>query len=134
MWLWYLMAGIAGGVLGGMGMGGGTLLIPLLTLALGVEQMSAQAINLIAFVPMALVSLIFHIKNKLVDFKILLYTLPLAIALSVVGALLVTKLGDDVLRKLFGWFMLIIGVVFLIKLGYEKMQNMLSSHIMEEKK
>lgn len=134
MWLWYLMAGIAGGVLGGMGMGGGTLLIPLLTLALGVEQMSAQAINLIAFVPMALVSLIFHIKNKLVDFKILLYTLPLATALSVVGALLVTKLGDDVLRKLFGWFMLIIGVVFLIKLGYEKMQNMLSSHVMEEKK
>lgn len=134
MWLWYLMAGIAGGVLGGMGMGGGTLLIPLLTLALGVEQMSAQAINLIAFVPMALVSLIFHIKNKLVDFKILLYTLPLATALSVVGALLVTKLGDDVLRKLFGWFMLIIGVVFLIKLGCEKVQNMLSSHVMEEKK
>lgn len=134
MWIWFLLAGIAGGVLGGMGMGGGTLLIPLLTLALGVEQMSAQAINLIAFVPMALVSLIFHIKNKLVDFKILLFTLPLATALSIAGALLVTKLGDDVLRKLFGWFMLIIGVVFLIKIGYEKMQNMLSSHVMEEKK
>lgn len=134
MWTWFLLAGIAGGVLGGMGMGGGTLLIPLLTLALGVEQMTAQAINLIAFVPMALVSLIFHIKNKLVDFKILLFTLPLATALSVVGALLVTKLGDDVLRKMFGWFMLIIGVVFLLKLAYEKIQNTLSSHVMEEKK
>lgn len=134
MWTWFLLAGIAGGVLGGMGMGGGTLLIPLLTLALGVEQMTAQAINLIAFVPMALVSLIFHIKNKLVDFKILMFTLPLATALSVVGALLVTKLGDDVLRKMFGWFMLTIGAVFLLKLAYEKIQNSLSSHVMEEKK
>ena len=36
--LWYALSGLAAGVLAGMGMGGGTLLIPLLTLALGVGQ------------------------------------------------------------------------------------------------
>lgn len=44
----------AAGLLGGMGMGGGTILIPALTIFLGVEQHAAQAANLIAFLPMAL--------------------------------------------------------------------------------
>ena len=52
------------GVLGGLGMGGGTILIPLLTIFFDVEQQQAQAINLVAFIPMAIVSLIIHIKNK----------------------------------------------------------------------
>ena len=52
-----------GGIIGGMGMGGGTLLIPLLTLAAGVEQHLAQAINLMSFVPMSIVALIIHKKN-----------------------------------------------------------------------
>ena len=30
--LWYAVAGVLGGVLGGMGMGGGTVLIPLLSI------------------------------------------------------------------------------------------------------
>ena len=39
-WLWFLLAGLLGGVLAGMGMGGGTLTIPLLVLALGVDQLT----------------------------------------------------------------------------------------------
>jgi uncharacterized membrane protein YfcA len=44
----YLLVGALGGVLGGMGMGGGTLLIPALTIFCEVEQHVAQAINLIS--------------------------------------------------------------------------------------
>ena len=47
-------------MLGGMGMGGGTVLIPALTVILGVEQHVAQATNLIAFLPMALFTLKIH--------------------------------------------------------------------------
>ena len=64
----YILFGALGGLIGGMGMGGGTILIPLLTLFLNVPQLQAQTINLISFIPMAIVSLIIHIKNKLVDF------------------------------------------------------------------
>ena len=64
-----IIIGLLGGVIGGMGMGGGTLLIPLLTIFAGMEQHAAQALNLIAFVPMSVVALGIHIKNKLVDFK-----------------------------------------------------------------
>ena len=56
----YLLVGFLSGMLGGMGMGGGTILIPALTIILGVEQHVAQATNLIAFLPMALFSLKSH--------------------------------------------------------------------------
>ena len=45
----FIIIGVAGGVIGGMGMGGGTLLIPLLTLFTGADQHLAQAVNLIAY-------------------------------------------------------------------------------------
>lgn len=128
--LWYVIAGIAGGVIGGMGMGGGTLLIPILTLLLSVGQLEAQAINLIVFVPMAIVTLIIHIKNKLVDFKKLIFSLPLAIVLAVIGALLVKKIDESILKTTFGVFMLIVGVVFLVKTMLLSVIDKLSDHKM----
>jgi uncharacterized membrane protein YfcA len=50
MFALYILVGIIGGVLGGMGMGGGTLLIPMLGIFFGLEQHVAQAINLISFI------------------------------------------------------------------------------------
>ena len=60
----YALTGFLAGILGGMGMGGGTLLIPILTIFLGFKQKNAQAINLLVFIPMSLFALIIHIKNK----------------------------------------------------------------------
>lgn len=74
---------LVGGVIGGMGMGGGTLTIPLLTIFCGLTQHEAQAINLVAFIPMAAITLIIHTKNKLVEYKkVLPIALP-ALATSV---------------------------------------------------
>ena len=67
--LWYLLAGLAAGVLAGMGMGGGTLLIPLLTLALGVGQQDAQGVNMLAFLPGAVLALWIHKKAGRVTLK-----------------------------------------------------------------
>lgn len=128
--LWYVVAGIAGGLIGGMGMGGGTLLIPILTLLLSVGQLEAQAINLIVFIPMAIVTLFIHVKNKLVDFRKLLFSLPLAIALAVVGALLVKKIDESILRTTFGAFMLIVGIVFLLKSLLISIVDKLTDHKM----
>ena len=84
----FLISGLLGGVLGGMGMGGGTLLIPILTIFLGIEQRLAQGINLIVFVPMALVALIIHCKNELVDFKIGIPIIISGLVASICGSLL----------------------------------------------
>lgn len=108
--LWFGLAGLISGVVAGMGMGGGTLLIPILSIFLDVEQRTAQGINLIVFVPMSLVALIIHCKNKLVDFKVGLPIMIAGIFSSVGGSLLAMKLSNDVLRKLFGGFLLLVGI------------------------
>ena len=106
-----VLCGIAGGILGGMGMGGGTALIPLLVLLLGVEQKVAQATNVIAFVPMAIVTLVIHFKNRLVDKKgINVITFP-ALIFSVFGFLIAKNLKTKILIKCFGGFLTIIAIL-----------------------
>ncbi len=51
-----ILFGFLSGIIGGMGMGGGTLLTPLLSF-LDLEQKTIQAINLISFLPMCCVAL-----------------------------------------------------------------------------
>ena len=108
----YAIFGIVAGVAGGMGMGGGTLLIPLLSF-LKVSQQTAQAVNLISFIPMAVVALILHAKNKLVDFSGILYAiLPGAVA-ALGFSLLASKIGGELLRRIFGGFLIVLaGVQF----------------------
>ena len=115
-WLILIAVGLFGGIIGGMGMGGGTLLIPIMTLYLQIPQLEAQMINLVAFIPMAGVSLIIHFKNKLVDTKKIWYVLPSALVFAVVGALMSAKVDKEVLRTMFGSFMIVISVVYLIKI------------------
>ena len=50
-WVYLILSGIISGIIGGMGMGGGTLLIPILSICLGFEQKQAQGINLLVFIP-----------------------------------------------------------------------------------
>lgn len=110
----FIAIGAAGGLIGGMGMGGGTLLIPLLTLFTGTDQHLAQAVNLIAFIPMSIVALVIHIKNKLVEFRHVLITAIPAVAASV-GASLLSKIVDGKsLSVYFGIFLMILGVYQLI--------------------
>lgn len=108
--LWLILAGLVSGVFGGMGMGGGTLLIPILTIFLSFPQKNAQALNLFVFIPMAVVSLIVHIKNKLVDFKVGIPVIISGTIFSVGGSLLAGSVSNEVLRKIFGCFLLGVGV------------------------
>ena len=110
----FVIIGIAGGVMGGMGMGGGTLLIPLLTLLGGVEQHLAQSINLCAFLPMSVAALIVHIRNKLVDVRhIRIVAIPAAAA-SVGASLLSRLVNAKSLSLYFGIFLGVVGVYQLV--------------------
>ena len=105
------VSGIAAGVLGGMGMGGGTILIPLLTIFFNVGQKEAQAINLVAFIPMAIVSLAIHIKNKRVKKEGLLWIIIPAVLTSVGGGFAAQAVNGEVLKRIFGGFLLLLSVV-----------------------
>ena len=65
-----IIFGIIAGIVTGLGMGGGTILILLLSLFMGVEQHVAQATNLVFFIPTSIVAIITNIKQKYIDFKV----------------------------------------------------------------
>lgn len=105
-----VLAGIAAGALGGMGMGGGTILIPVLTIFFDAEQKQAQAINLVAFIPMAIASLIIHVKNKRVETKGILWIIIPATVLSLAGSLVAQAINGEILKRIFGGFLLLLSV------------------------
>lgn len=105
-----VLAGIAAGALGGMGMGGGTILIPVLTIFFGAEQKQAQAINLVAFIPMAIASLIVHVKNKRVETNGILWIIIPATVLSLAGSLVAQAINGEILKRIFGGFLLLLSV------------------------
>lgn len=106
----YLLAGIAGGLLGGMGMGGGTVLIPILTVLCGVPQHLAQSVNLFSFLPMALLSLRVHAQNGLLDARGTPWMIVPAAVLSALGAWLVQGVAAGALRAGFGVFLCILSL------------------------
>ena len=107
----YVIVGALGGVLAGMGMGGGTLTIPLLVLLFGVEQTVAQTVNLVAFLPTGILALLIHFKNKLVDVKKAVWILIPALLTAVVSYIFETDLSGEILTKLFGGFLLVTALV-----------------------
>lgn len=113
--IWEIIGGLVGGFVGGMGMGGGTLLIPILTLLAGFKQLEAQGINLISFIPMSIVALILHFKNKLVRFKQTYILAIIGAIVSLLSALLAVNINNKLLKKLFAVFLIIIGVWQLVE-------------------
>ena len=108
-----ILFGFLAGIIGGMGMGGGTVLVPLLSF-LDLPQKTIQAINLISFLPMCCVALGFHAKNKLIDTKHVWWLIIPAIAMAVVGALFADKAENKVLRLSFAVFLIAVGVWQLV--------------------
>ncbi len=99
-----------------MGMGGGTVLIPVLTVVLGVEQHVAQAANLIAFLPMAAFSLKMHKDKGLLKTDGVWWIIIPAVITSVLGGVAAVLLPADILRKGFGVFLIILAFKGLFSL------------------
>lgn len=104
-----ILFGFLSGIIGGMGMGGGTLLVPLLSF-LDLEQKTIQAINLVSFIPMCCVALGFHLKNKLVKPQGIWWIVIPAVITAVAGALCGNYADNKVLRVCFAIFLISVGV------------------------
>lgn len=112
--LYLMLAGVAGGILAGMGMGGGTLTLPLLVLCLNVGQITAQFANLVAFLPSGAASLLLHVKNGLVKKNNLFFFLVPAIATCVGCSFFAVETSGELLKKLFGGFLVALALFSFI--------------------
>lgn len=107
--------GFFAGIIGGMGMGGGTILIPLLILFAHVDPKIAQSVNLLSSIPMTIFALIIHIKNKNVVFSLVLPIAIFGVLGAVFGSFVANYLSSEILKKIFGVFLLIIGCLEIKK-------------------
>ena len=110
-----VLAGLLCGVLSGFGIGGGSLLMVWLTAAQSMEQRTAQAINLLYFLPTAGISLLAHRKNGYLDRTVLRAAVPLGTLCALAAAFLATTLDSSLLRKPFGLFLLYAGASILLE-------------------
>lgn len=111
-----VLFGFFGGIFGGMGMGGGTLLIPLLVIFLNLNQQMAQGINLVSFLVMAIFSILIHKRHNLIEFKVILPVVCGGVLFSVLGAFLAGYIPNEVLKIIFGAFLCTLGIIQFFKI------------------
>ena len=105
-----LIVGLVAGVISGMlGVGGGTISIPAMVLALGVEQHTAQGVSLAAMMLTALVGGFIHYRQGNVKTRTVLLIAPSAAAFSLLGAWAAGQVTADWLTRVFAIFLLLIG-------------------------
>lgn len=109
--------GFFSGIVSGMGIGGGAILIPALIFITGLGQQQAQGVNLLSYIPVASVAVYTHLKHKNIDKQIWLPTVATGVVGAVFGSMLANKLSPNLLRRIFGIFLFVIG---LYQLFYNK--------------
>ncbi len=110
MWWLDALAGLATGVLSGWGIGGGSLLMLYLTALRGMEQGAAQGINLLYFLPVSAGALPGHIRGGLVDRTAFCWCVLGGLPAAALAAWAAPGLDPGLLRKIFGGFLLVIGL------------------------
>lgn len=105
-----IVIGFLAGIVGGMGIGGGTILIPSLVFFLGTKQHVAQSVNLISFIPTATVAIFIHLKHKSIETKLVLKLIIFGVIGSVAGSFIAVSLDAEILKKIFGAFLFIMGL------------------------
>lgn len=98
------------GFLASLGVGGGMILLVYLTLFENVSQIEAQGINLVFFLPIAALAVVIHYKNGLIKLKPLLWAIAAGTLSALAGAAAAEFLGSEILRRLYGAFLIILGI------------------------
>ena len=110
-----LAVGFATGILSAWGVGGGTLLLLCMTLLLGVDQRTAQTINLLYFLPTAGMGLLSHGKSGLLEKPVLRSAVPAGLTAAALAAWLSFSVDTELLRRPFGVYLLAAGIYILLQ-------------------
>lgn len=104
------IAGLLSGAAGALGLGGGGVLMIYLTVIAGTEQIKAQGINLLFFIPCAAVAILIHQKEHRIKWKTVLLCIVGGLIGVTAGSALVGIIGGGWLSKIFAAFLIILGI------------------------
>jgi uncharacterized membrane protein YfcA len=106
---------LVGTVTGVLGAGGGFLIVPALVLLGGLPIRNAVATSLLVIIMNSLSGLAGYLGHAAIDWQLAGLVSATAIAGSLIGARLANSVPQERLRKLFGWFVLAMGLFVLSK-------------------
>ena len=120
-----ILFGLIAGIIAGLGMGGGTILILLLSVFLGQDQHVAQATNLIFFIPTSIAAIYTNLKYKNVNLKLALTVSSFGVLGAIIGATISSAINSAILKKFFAVFILIIAIyeIYRLFMEYKKKKN-----------
>ena len=107
-----LFTGLAGGMASGLfGIGGGTIMVPILGLLLGFTQHRAQGTSLVALIPpTGLLAVLAYGKAGYLDWRTGLLLVPGVFLGGVAGGNLAKRIPSVAMRKIFAALMFLLGV------------------------
>ncbi len=110
-----LLLGLVAGLISSMvGIGGGVVIVPSLVIMFAVSQKTAQGTSLAMLLPpIGILGVVQYYKQGYVDFKIAAILCIAFIAGSYFGSIFAVKLQDNMLRKIFGGFLLLLALKYL---------------------
>jgi uncharacterized membrane protein YfcA len=110
-----VVLGLLTGFMAGMlGIGGGIIVIPALVMIMGFSQQSAQGTSLAMMLPpVGIFAVMNYYKAGHVDLKVAAILACVFIIGSIFGSRLAVKIPQDVLKKVFGVFLIIVAIKML---------------------
>lgn len=114
-YVYAVLIGLLGGVASGLfGVGGGVVMVPAMTLLLGMDVKRAIGTSLAVIVPTALVGVAKHHDLGHVQWRVALALAPSALVGGFCGAWLTKHLASADLKRLFGGFLILVGLRLLL--------------------
>ena len=111
-WLVIVLSGVLGGLFSGMfGIGGGSIIVPILTYLTNMNHFMAQGISLGALLaPVSIFAMLKYYKKGYYRIKEILVIALCIIVFSYFGAILSLSLDVKIIQKLFGAVLMATGV------------------------
>lgn len=109
---------VVGIVTGFLGAGGGFIIIPVMTLLLGLDIKKAVGTSLAVIAMNSLSGFLNDLNHVDVNWNFLLLITAIALAGSLAGAQLAAGINSKRLKAWFGWFVLVLGILIITCEGY----------------
>ena len=110
--------GVGAGFLAGLlGIGGGLLMVPAMVLLLGFDQHVAQGTSLVVIIPAALAGSVTHYRNGRVSLRDAALLAVGGTVGALIGSVSALSVGDSILRRLFGVFLLVVAAQLVLGRG-----------------
>ncbi|MEI8206002.1 MAG: sulfite exporter TauE/SafE family protein [Kiritimatiellales bacterium] len=117
-WYLYILAGLAAGIMSSMfGVGGGLVMVPILTIAFAFGQKSAQGMSLFIMLPIALAGALRYKLNPDIPINLPVCVMMAlgGIAGAMIGTHLVFNIPEALLKRMFAVFIIVTGLHMFIK-------------------